>query len=62
MKRYFSYAPRVSAPFSTKYHSFGFIYLQNAIERAIISIQTGRNISYGIQTQQMPYPCWMIDK
>jgi ATP-binding cassette subfamily A (ABC1) protein 1 len=60
--RYFSYAPRVNAPTSTKYHSYTFIYLQNALERAIISAHTGRNISYGIQTQQMPYPCWVNDK
>ncbi|CAF1162270.1 unnamed protein product [Adineta steineri] len=60
--KYFSYAPRVSAPISTKYHSYLFIYLQNALERAIIYAQTGRNISYGIQTQQMPYPCWINDK
>ncbi|CAF4468600.1 unnamed protein product, partial [Adineta steineri] len=43
-------------------HSSLFIYLQNALERAIIYAQTGRNISYGIQTQQMPYPCWINDK
>lgn len=60
--RYFSYQPRVGVPQSTKYHSFSFIYLQNAIERAFISIQTGVNVSYGIQTQQMPYPCWINDK
>ncbi len=52
----------MSAPVSTKYHSYTFIYLQNAIERAIINMQTGRNISYGIKTQQMPYPCWVNDK
>ncbi|CAF4091856.1 unnamed protein product, partial [Adineta steineri] len=60
--RYFSYAPRYSAPLSTKYHSFTFIYLQNALDRAIINAQTGLNISYGIQTQQMPYPCWINDR
>ncbi|UJR15712.1 hypothetical protein I4U23_002647 [Adineta vaga] len=60
--RYFSYAPRVTVPSSTKYHSYMFIYLQNALERAIISVQTGRDVPYGIQTQQMPYPCWINDK
>ncbi|CAM4887474.1 unnamed protein product [Rotaria socialis] len=60
--RYFTFAPRYSAPSSTKYHSFTFIYLQNALDRAIISKQTGMNISYGVQTQQMPYPCWINDK
>ncbi|CAF2158124.1 unnamed protein product [Rotaria magnacalcarata] len=34
--RYFTFAPRYSAPSSTKYHSFTFIYLQNALDRAII--------------------------
>lgn len=60
--RYFSYAPRYSVPGSTKYHTFAFIYLQNALDRAIISAHTGLNISYGIQTQQMPYPCWVNDR
>ena len=39
-----------------------FIYLQNALERAIINAHTGKDISYGLQTQQMPYPCWINDK
>ncbi|CAF4578630.1 unnamed protein product [Rotaria socialis] len=60
--RYFKYAPRTSAPLSTKYHSYTFIYLQNAIERAIISAHTGTNLPYGIKTQQMPYPCWINDQ
>jgi len=60
--RYFSYAPRTTAPISTKYHSYTFIYLQNALERAILQAHTGRTLSYGIQTQQMPYPCWIEDK
>lgn len=59
---YFTYQPRTYAPISTKYHSFGFIYLQNALERAIIAEQTGVNLSMGVQTQQMPYPCWIDDK
>lgn len=61
-RRYFSYDPRYGAPFSTKYFSFSFIYLQNALDRAIIKAQTGASVPYGIQTQQMPYPCWVNDK
>lgn len=60
--RYFTYAPRYAAPLSTKYLSFSFIYLQNALDRAIINTHTRLNLSYGIQTQQMPYPCWINDK
>jgi len=60
--RYFSYGPRSSAPISTKYHSYAFIYLQNALDRAIINAHTGLNLSYGIQTQQTPYPCWIFDQ
>jgi ATP-binding cassette subfamily A (ABC1) protein 1 len=60
--RYFTYAPRYAVPSSTKYHTFAFIYLQNALDRAIINAQTGINPSYGIQTQQTPYPCWVNDK
>ena len=39
-----------------------FIYLQNALDRAIIKTQTGLDIPYGVLTQQMPYPCWINDK
>jgi hypothetical protein len=60
--RYFTYAPRYAVPTSTKYYTFGFIYLQNALDRAIINTHTGINVSYGIETQQMPYPCWINDK
>ncbi|CAF3364219.1 unnamed protein product [Rotaria sp. Silwood2] len=58
---YFAYSPRHSVPLKTKYHTYTFIYLQNALDRAIIHAQTGLNLSYGVQTQQMPYPCWMDD-
>jgi hypothetical protein len=60
--RYFTYAPRASAPGSTKYHTFTFIYLQNALDRAIINATTGIDLPYGVQTQQTPYPCWVNDK
>ncbi|CAF1005228.1 unnamed protein product, partial [Didymodactylos carnosus] len=60
--RYFSFIPRTDAPFSTKYFSFGFIYLMNSLERAFISIQTNTSLGYGVKTQQFPYPCYINDK
>ncbi|CAF0889943.1 unnamed protein product [Didymodactylos carnosus] len=60
--RYFSFKPRTDAPLSTKYFSFGFIYLMNSLERAFISIQTNTSLGYGVKTQQYPYPCYVNDK
>ncbi|CAF3930645.1 unnamed protein product, partial [Didymodactylos carnosus] len=60
--KYFSFEPRVTAPLSTKYFSFGFIYIMNSLERAIISIQTNTTLDYGVKTQQFPYPCYVDDK
>lgn len=40
----------------------GFIYLQECIERAIIALQTGKNIdTIATQLQPMPYPCYSSD-
>ena len=47
-----------------KYLYYGFAYLQDMVEHAIISIQTGRNMSSlpGVTLQQMPYPCYIEDR
>ena len=47
-----------------KYLYYGFAYLQDMVEHAVISIQTGRNLSSlpGVTLQQMPYPCYIEDR
>ncbi|KAI1731162.1 ABC transporter domain-containing protein [Ditylenchus destructor] len=44
-----------------KYLSYGFSFLQEAVERAIISEITNETIETGIQSQQEPYPCVVSD-
>ncbi|GAB6026560.1 ATP-binding cassette sub- A member 1 [Chamberlinius hualienensis] len=45
-----------------KYFTFGFIYLQDMIENAIINIQTGFDQLPGMWMQQFPYPCYIYDQ
>ncbi|XP_023347550.1 ATP-binding cassette sub-family A member 1 [Eurytemora carolleeae] len=56
--------PRRRPGIDLKYLYFGFSYLQDLVERAIIHIHTGRNISSlpGIFMQQEPYPCYIEDR
>ncbi|XP_016348530.1 ATP-binding cassette sub-family A member 1, partial [Sinocyclocheilus anshuiensis] len=39
----------------------GFVYLQDMVDRGIITVQTGVSQSLGIYAQQMPYPCYVDD-
>ncbi|XP_041370956.1 ATP-binding cassette sub-family A member 2-like [Gigantopelta aegis] len=44
------------------YYEFGFVWIQDIVERAIIDIQTGRDVvEPGTFIQQFPYPCYMYD-
>ncbi|XP_064607351.1 phospholipid-transporting ATPase ABCA1-like [Liolophura sinensis] len=45
-----------------KYLTYGFAYLQDMIDHAIISEQTGKDIETGIVAQQFPYPCYTRDR
>ena len=56
--------PRRRPGIDLKYLYYGFAYLQDMVEHAIISVQTGRNMSSlpGISLQQMPYPCYIEDR
>lgn len=56
--------PRRRPGIDLKYLYYGFAYLQDMVEHAIISVQTGRNMSSlpGITLQQMPYPCYIEDR
>ena len=49
-------------PFSDlKYLTFGFSFLQEAIERNLVSMFTNETIKPGIIAQQEPYPCTIQD-
>ncbi|KAM8934126.1 uncharacterized protein RCH25_004525 [Pelodytes ibericus] len=55
---YWTLGPHISG---NKY-SWGFVYLQENIERAIIKIQTNKTLDdIGAQFQPMPYPCYNKD-
>ena len=46
-----------------KYFLYGFVYIQDMLEHAMIRVQAkGGNTPVGIVTQQFPYPCWLEDK
>ncbi|KAK5973565.1 ATP-binding cassette sub-family A member 1, partial [Trichostrongylus colubriformis] len=45
-----------------KYVTYGFSFLQEAIDRAIIGLRVKSNQSLGMYAQQEPYPCVAFDK
>ena len=47
-----------------KYIVYGFSYIQDMVEHAIIREQTGDSLDeeIGILVQQFPYPCYINDK
>ncbi|KAH3795730.1 hypothetical protein DPMN_149289, partial [Dreissena polymorpha] len=45
------------------YYNFGFVWIQDAIDRAIIYLQTGgQSATHGVLLHRMPYPCWNWDQ
>ncbi|XP_076849875.1 uncharacterized protein abca12 [Brachyhypopomus gauderio] len=51
------------SPLKTQRYNRGFAYLQESIERAIISMQTGRQVQEpAVQVQAFPYPCFYKDE
>ncbi|XP_042909741.1 phospholipid-transporting ATPase ABCA1 [Parasteatoda tepidariorum] len=53
--------PRRRPGIDMKYITFGFAYLQDMIEHAIIREQTGRTQETGIYLQQFSHPCYIFD-
>ncbi|KAH9491700.1 ATP-binding cassette sub- A member 1 [Bulinus truncatus] len=47
---------------SLKYWVYGFIYIQDMIDHAIIRLHTNTTQEPGIFTQQFPYGCYVYDK
>ncbi|OQR74440.1 ATP-binding cassette sub-family A member 1-like, partial [Tropilaelaps mercedesae] len=54
--------PRRRPAIDLKYVTFGFAYLQDLVEQAIISLHTGRTNNTGVYLQQFPYPCYIFDQ
>jgi ATP-binding cassette, subfamily A (ABC1), member 1 len=56
--------PRGRRGIDLKYIYYGFAFLQDTLEHAIIAEQSGRNMSDlpGITLQQFPYPCYITDQ
>eukprot|EP00111_Clytia_hemisphaerica_P002239 TCONS_00006276-protein len=47
---------------NAKYYYFGFAWMQDSLERAMIELMTGRNVSQpGLYIQEIPYPCYLSD-
>ncbi|KAK3602190.1 hypothetical protein CHS0354_004706 [Potamilus streckersoni] len=46
-----------------RYYYFGFIWIQDLVDRAIIDLQVGRSVvEPGNFLHRMPYPCWLWDQ
>ena len=45
------------------YFNFGFLYLQDLIDRALINLMLNESVTEpGVYLQQFPYPCYIEDK
>ncbi|ODN00384.1 ATP-binding cassette sub-family A member 2 [Orchesella cincta] len=61
--RLLSKGPRRRPLFDLKYITYGFVYLQELIERSFIELVTGEDLSNEhVYLQQHPYPCYLVDK
>ncbi|KAG1680699.1 ATP-binding cassette sub-family A member 1 [Nymphon striatum] len=54
--------PRRRAAIDLKYITYGFSYLQDLVEHAIIRLQTNSSSTAGIYLKQFPYPCYIFDQ
>lgn len=45
-----------------KYFLYGFIYLQDILERTVVEAKTNEPQTFGITEQQQPFPCHINDK
>jgi hypothetical protein len=44
-----------------KYITYGFVYIQDLVEKSLITEYTGRNVTPGIILKQFPFPCYVDD-
>lgn len=59
--RVYKPGPRRTPGKETKFLSYGFAYLQDMVEHAIIKLQTGSDKDVGVMVEQFPYPCYIRD-
>lgn len=45
-----------------KYFLYGFIHIQDMLEKAIVEIKTNQTYDMGVSAQMTPSPCWIKDK
>uniref|UniRef100_A0A914WXS9 ABC transporter domain-containing protein n=1 Tax=Plectus sambesii TaxID=2011161 RepID=A0A914WXS9_9BILA len=55
-------APRDNPIRDLKYLTFGFSFLQDAVERALIEMRTNESVPIGTYAQQTPHPCYNRDR
>ena len=48
--------------YKLRYKFFGFIFLQDMIDRGITEVQTNDTIDTGLFLQMFPYPCYIYDR
>nr|KAG5700800.1 hypothetical protein BaRGS_035003 [Batillaria attramentaria] len=46
----------------TKFTTYGFAYIQDMVDHAIIRLQANISQEVGVMLQQFPYPCWIRDR
>jgi hypothetical protein len=44
------------------YFLYGFIYIQDMLEKAIIEVKSNQSQMFGLVGQMMPYPCYVSDR
>lgn len=57
----YSFEPH-NCPTCNPYFLYGFIYIQDLIEKAIVELKTNKSQEFGISAQMTPYPCHILDK
>ena len=59
--KFYTYS-RTDCIYCNLYFLYGFIYIQDLTEKAIIETKTNKSQNYGIIGQMHPYPCYVNDK
>ena len=60
--RYWRPGPRARSVVDTKYTTYGFAYIQDMVDHAIIRLHANVSQEVGVVLQQFPYPCWVYDR
>ncbi|XP_048255576.1 phospholipid-transporting ATPase ABCA1-like isoform X2 [Haliotis rufescens] len=60
--KYWKPGPRAQVGIDTKYLTYGFAFLQDMVDHALIRVQTGVEEEVGVYMQQFPYPCYVKNR